>query len=254
MCRSRVSATAAAAGMTRVANAADTAASGASAPDPAASTALAKPASATRTSLPPTPPTKAAATPTANAAAATAPAVAVRSTAAAPTVAGTSPPAGLATAATAVGASQQAALTASLASTQVDSLLKSGGLLLPVRTATENWARARKTIASDSDWATWLNQKRAAVDHWFGQPRDRADLVAGLPGACVAALGTFLPCYLFTILPAPYFKKSGKLPSILAFVDGVTAAAVAGFASPSSRAHRPHLLGAAAPELQRVSL
>jgi len=51
-------------------------------------------------------------------------------------------------------------------------------------------------------------------------------LVAGLPGACVAALGTFLPCYLFTILPAPYFKKYGKLPGILAFVDGVTAAAV----------------------------
>ena len=51
-------------------------------------------------------------------------------------------------------------------------------------------------------------------------------LVAGLPGACVAALGTFLPCYLFTIVPAPYFKKYGKLPAILAFVDGVTAAAV----------------------------
>ncbi|SPD46681.1 chromate transporter [Cupriavidus neocaledonicus] len=51
-------------------------------------------------------------------------------------------------------------------------------------------------------------------------------LVAGLPGACVAAAGTFLPCYLFTILPAPYFKKYGKLPAILAFVDGVTAAAV----------------------------
>jgi len=51
-------------------------------------------------------------------------------------------------------------------------------------------------------------------------------LVAGLPGACVAALATFLPCYLFTILPAPYFKKYGKLPGILAFVDGVTAAAV----------------------------
>ncbi|MRT00480.1 chromate efflux transporter [Ralstonia pickettii] len=51
-------------------------------------------------------------------------------------------------------------------------------------------------------------------------------LVAGLPGACVAALGTFLPCYLFTILPAPYFKRYGKLPAILAFVDGVTAAAV----------------------------
>ncbi|AOB31354.1 chromate transporter [Bordetella sp. H567] len=51
-------------------------------------------------------------------------------------------------------------------------------------------------------------------------------LVAGLPGACIAAAATFLPCYLFTILPAPYFKKYGKLPAILAFVDGVTAAAI----------------------------
>ncbi|WP_306715624.1 chromate transporter [Burkholderia dolosa] len=51
-------------------------------------------------------------------------------------------------------------------------------------------------------------------------------LVAGLPGACVAAAATFLPCYLFTVLPAPYFKKYGKVPAILAFVDGVTAAAV----------------------------
>ena len=51
-------------------------------------------------------------------------------------------------------------------------------------------------------------------------------LIAGFPGACVAALATFLPCYLFTIIPAPYFKKYGKLPAIVAFVDGVTAAAV----------------------------
>jgi len=51
-------------------------------------------------------------------------------------------------------------------------------------------------------------------------------LLAGLPGASVAALGTFLPCYLFTILPAPYFKKYGKRPGIVAFVDGVTAAAI----------------------------
>jgi len=51
-------------------------------------------------------------------------------------------------------------------------------------------------------------------------------LVAGFPGACVAALATFLPCYLFTIIPAPYFKKYGKLPAIVAFVDGVTVAAV----------------------------
>jgi chromate transporter len=42
----------------------------------------------------------------------------------------------------------------------------------------------------------------------------------------VAALATFVPCYLFTIVPAPYFKKHGKHPAILAFVDGVTAAAI----------------------------
>jgi chromate transporter len=51
-------------------------------------------------------------------------------------------------------------------------------------------------------------------------------LIAGLPGACVAALATFLPCYLFTVIPAPYFKKYGKLPGVKAFVDGITAAAI----------------------------
>jgi chromate transporter len=51
-------------------------------------------------------------------------------------------------------------------------------------------------------------------------------LVAGFWGAVVAAAATFLPCYLFTILPAPYFKKHGKRPGIVAFVDGVTAAAI----------------------------
>jgi chromate transporter len=51
-------------------------------------------------------------------------------------------------------------------------------------------------------------------------------LVAGMSGATVAALATFIPCYLFTVLPAPYFKKYGKLPGVLAFVDGITAAAI----------------------------
>jgi chromate transporter len=55
-------------------------------------------------------------------------------------------------------------------------------------------------------------------------------LVAGFVGACVAALATFLPCYLFTILPAPYFHKYGKHPSIKAFVDGITAAVVGALA------------------------
>jgi chromate transporter len=51
-------------------------------------------------------------------------------------------------------------------------------------------------------------------------------LVAGLSGASLAAVATFLPCYLFTILPAPYFKKYGSRPGIVSFVDGVTAAAI----------------------------
>jgi len=55
-------------------------------------------------------------------------------------------------------------------------------------------------------------------------------LVAGFPGAAVAASATFLPCYLFTILPAPYFHKYGKHPSVKAFVNGITAAVVGALA------------------------
>jgi len=55
-------------------------------------------------------------------------------------------------------------------------------------------------------------------------------LVAGVSGACVAALATFLPCYLFTVIPAPYFKKYGKNPAIKAFVDGITAASIGAIA------------------------
>jgi chromate transporter len=57
-----------------------------------------------------------------------------------------------------------------------------------------------------------------------------ADFWAGLTGASVAALATFLPCYLFTVIPAPYFKRHGKRPGIVDFVDGVTAAAVGAIA------------------------
>ncbi|MES2575836.1 MAG: chromate transporter [Bacteroidota bacterium] len=51
-------------------------------------------------------------------------------------------------------------------------------------------------------------------------------LVAGFKGASVAALATFLPCYLFTVIPAPYFKKIAQNKSIKAFVDGITAAVI----------------------------
>jgi chromate transporter len=50
-------------------------------------------------------------------------------------------------------------------------------------------------------------------------------LLAGLAGATVAAAATFLPAYLLTISPAPYFRKYGRQPGVAAFVHGVTAAA-----------------------------
>jgi len=55
-------------------------------------------------------------------------------------------------------------------------------------------------------------------------------LVAGPAGAVVAGIGTFVPCYLFTVVPAPYFRRFSKNPSLKAFVDGVTAAATGSIA------------------------
>lgn len=55
-------------------------------------------------------------------------------------------------------------------------------------------------------------------------------LVAGFPGASVAALATFLPCFLFTVLLAPSFNKIAKNNSIKAFVDGITAAVIGALA------------------------
>jgi chromate transporter len=68
-------------------------------------------------------------------------------------------------------------------------------------------------------------------------------LVAGFTGACVAALATFLPCYLLTVIPAPYFKKHGKRPGIVAFVDGVTAAAIGAIAGAVVVLGRRQILG-----------
>jgi chromate transporter len=55
-------------------------------------------------------------------------------------------------------------------------------------------------------------------------------LVAGPAGAVVAALATFLPCYLFTVIPAPHFRRLSRNAAIKAFVDGVTAAATGAIA------------------------
>ena len=55
-------------------------------------------------------------------------------------------------------------------------------------------------------------------------------LVGGPAGAVVAAVGTFLPCYLFTVIPAPHFKRWSRNRAVRAFVDGVTAAATGAIA------------------------
>lgn len=55
-------------------------------------------------------------------------------------------------------------------------------------------------------------------------------LVAGVPGASVAALATFLPCYLFTVIPAPYFSRIAKNQSVQFFVEGITAAVIGALA------------------------
>lgn len=51
-------------------------------------------------------------------------------------------------------------------------------------------------------------------------------IVDGLSGALTAALATFLPCYLFTIILAPYFRKISENNSVMAFVDGITAVVI----------------------------
>src|SRR6266571_1956780 len=55
-------------------------------------------------------------------------------------------------------------------------------------------------------------------------------LVAGPAGATLASIGVFLPCYLFVIIPAPYYRRWAGNLSIKAFVNGVTAAAAGAIA------------------------
>ena len=50
-------------------------------------------------------------------------------------------------------------------------------------------------------------------------------LVAGLLGAIAAAVGIFLPVYVFTVVPAPWFARNRDNAQLKAFVQGATAAA-----------------------------
>ena len=55
-------------------------------------------------------------------------------------------------------------------------------------------------------------------------------LVAALPGALAAAVGVFLPVYLFVVIPFPWFDRIRGNAQVKAFVNGVTAAAAGAIA------------------------
>jgi chromate transporter len=55
-------------------------------------------------------------------------------------------------------------------------------------------------------------------------------LVAGHAGAFMAALGVFLPVWLFVVGPYPWFDRFSENPQVKAFVRGVTAAAAGAIA------------------------
>lgn len=55
-------------------------------------------------------------------------------------------------------------------------------------------------------------------------------LVDGFSGAVLAAAGVFLPCWLFVVIPAPFYSRLADNPQLKAFVEGVTAAATGAIA------------------------
>lgn len=55
-------------------------------------------------------------------------------------------------------------------------------------------------------------------------------LVRGFDGALIAAAGVFLPCWLFVVIPAPYYSRFADNAHLKAFVGGVTSAATGAIA------------------------
>lgn len=51
-------------------------------------------------------------------------------------------------------------------------------------------------------------------------------LKGGVLGSFSASIATFFPCYLFTVIPAPFFRKLNQKKWIHEFVNGVTSAAI----------------------------
>ena len=68
---------------------------------------------------------------------------------------------------------------------QLNGLIQTAGMLLPVRAAIEDWPTARRLAVDDSNWKAWLAGRRDLVTKWFAAPRDRLDLIAGYPNDLV---------------------------------------------------------------------
>lgn len=49
----------------------------------------------------------------------------------------------------------------------------------PVRTPAEDWQGARERLRSDPAWPEWVQARRAEVDAWTAEPRDKAEYIAG---------------------------------------------------------------------------
>jgi chromate transporter len=69
-------------------------------------------------------------------------------------------------------------------------------------------------------------------------------LVGGPAGAAVAAAAVFFPCWVFVVVPAPYFRRIARNENVVAFVDGVTAAATGAIAGAAVVLGRRALLDA----------
>jgi chromate transporter len=79
-------------------------------------------------------------------------------------------------------------------------------------------------------------------------------LVAGPLGACVAAVGVFLPCFVITVVAAPHFHRWASRGRVRTFVDGVTAAAVGAIAGAVVVLARKSLVDATSIAIALVSL
>lgn len=64
----------------------------------------------------------------------------------------------------------------------------------PLSAATEDWEGAKRLVASDAGWRTWVSERRAETDEWMAKRTDRVEWIAGWWHDYVSPRdGAFLP-------------------------------------------------------------